>query len=88
MNNIYIISKIIDYNSELLYNFLCINKYFNKNILNNITSLYILKINNNILDSVLKYIPNIRKLNLYFNENITVEGLKYIYLMDIYNFTL
>ena len=41
MNNIYSICKIIDNDSTLLYNFLCVNKDFSKNILNNITFIFI-----------------------------------------------
>ena len=50
MNNIYLICKIINNDSTLLYNFLCVNKNFNKNILNNITILNLLN-NTKILRS-------------------------------------
>ena len=68
MNNI--IYQIIDFDSELLYNFLCINKYLYNNVLKNITILNLLK-NTKILNKELLYFHNIRILNLNKNNNIT-----------------
>jgi hypothetical protein len=76
MNNINLISKIIDYNSTLLYNFLCVNKDFNKNILNNITSLHLLKYNK--INLKLNLIENLKILILDNINNITDNELKYI----------
>ena len=85
MNDLYLIAKIIEYDSTLLYNFLCVNSDLNKNILNNITILNLFK-NTKIQDIHLKLIgcyninriANLKILNLINNNNITDEGLKYI----------
>ena len=83
MDNIYLICKIIDNDSKLLYNFLCVNKDFSKNILNNITILSLLN-NTKIQDKHLKLIgrycvgtcggQNLKILNLNSNKNITNTG--------------
>ena len=80
MEIIYLICKIIEFDSTLLYIFLCANKYLNNNILKNIIILNLFKntkIQNielnkfhNIIDDGLKYISNIHTLNLYNNTNI------------------
>jgi hypothetical protein len=95
MDNIHLIAKIIDFDSIILYNMLCTNKYINNELLNKITNnglKYIpnihtlnLRNNKNITDYDLKYIKNIYTLNLYWNENITDNGLKYIYNIHILN---
>ena len=74
MEDIYLICKIIEFDSILLYNFLCINKNLYNNILKNIIILNLIK-NTKIHNKELKYIPNIKILNLNKNENITNEGL-------------
>ena len=50
MNDLYLIIKIIEYDSTLLYYFLCVNSDLNKNILNNITILHLLNIPNTTMN--------------------------------------
>ena len=60
MDNLDIIAKILDYDSTILYNFLCVNKYTSIELLNNITFLC-LPNNNELIDDNLKNIEAWRK---------------------------
>ncbi len=53
MNNIQLIAKIVDYDSAILYNFLCVDKNINNELLDNITVLCLLN-NTKIEDDNLK----------------------------------
>ena len=84
MEIIFLICKIIEFNSILLYNFLCANKNLNNNIFKNITILNLLK-NTKIKNKNLKKFYNIRILNLKYNNNITDDGLKFLLNLRILN---
>ena len=75
MDNIHLIAQIVDFDSTILYNMLCVSKYIKNELLNNITVLS-LKNNTKIEDCHLKLIKELRILNLNSNINITDEGLK------------
>ena len=75
--DINLIANIIDFDSTILYNFLCVNKYTSIELLNNITFLC-LPNNNELIDDNLKLLKRLKVLILDNNDNISNNGLQYI----------